>query len=174
MYRTNGDEVTLDQLGIKLFPQTWIADRTGMVVKTFAGENNNWRLWKSYVEDVAKVAWNAKVLAPADRLGWAGGEYVGGSVGEGGTVATDRRVKITVEPGGADGQAKIVVQWIPTGASPAVLKVVSAIPDAVTLAGNFQSGNSMRAVVTPSGITGVFQTGTRTSLARIEFKKAAA
>ncbi|MBI3503825.1 MAG: TlpA family protein disulfide reductase [Proteobacteria bacterium] len=174
MYRTSGETVTLNQLGIVLYPQTWIVDRTGLVVKTFAGENRNWRWWKTYVEDAAKKPWDGRTIAPADRLGWAAGDYAGGFVGADGAVASDRRIKITVEPGGADGQAKIAAQWIPAGAVPGALRAVAATPEAITLAGNFQSGNSLRVVVTPAGIAGVYQTGTKPSLTRLALKKAAA
>jgi thiol-disulfide isomerase/thioredoxin len=166
MYRTDGVPVSLNDLGIKLYPQTWIADRTGLVVKFFAGENSNWRLWKSYVEDAAKKPWDGKLLAPAAGLGWAPGIYA--------AADRDQRIKITVEPGGPDGQAKIAAQWLPPGAPPGALKAVWATPEAVTLSGNFQSGNSLRVVATPAGLTGVYQTGTKTSLTKIEMKKTAA
>lgn len=165
MFRTDGAAVTLDGLGIKLYPQTWIVDRTGLVVKFFAGENRNWRWWKSYVEDEAKKPWNGRFLAPADSLGWATGVY---AADEG-----ERRIKITVEPGGPDGQAKIAAQWLVPGAGPGALKAVWATPDAITLSGNFQSGNALRAVATREGLTGAYQTGTKTNLARFEMKKAA-
>ena len=166
MYRTNGATVTLDGLGIKLYPQTWIADRTGLVVKSFAGENSNWRWWKTFIEDTAKKPWDGKLLAPADKLGWAPGLYAADD--------RDQRIKIIVEPGGPEGQAKIAAQWLPPGAAPGALKAVWATQDAITLSGNFQSGNSLRAVATPTGLTGVYQTGTKTSLTKIEMKKTVA
>lgn len=170
MFRIDGTEVSLNDLGIRLYPQTWIVSRGGLIVKFFAGENRNWGWWKSFVEDEAKKPWDGKILAPADRLGWAGGEYVGGLVG----AADERRIRIAVEPGGPDGQAKIAAQWLAPNAGPGRLRAVWATPEAITLAANFESGNSLRAVATPAGIGGVYQTGTRTKLARIEMKKAAA
>jgi thiol-disulfide isomerase/thioredoxin len=170
MFRTDGTEVSLNDLGIRLYPQTWIVSRGGLIVKFFAGENRNWGWWQSYVEDEAKKPWDAKTLAPADRLGWASGEYAGGLVG----AADERRIRIVVEPGGPDGQAKIAAQWLVPNAGPGRLRAVWATPEAITLAGNFESGNSLRAVATPAGIGGVYQTGTRTKLVRIEMKKAAA
>ncbi len=166
MFRTDGTEVSLDGLGIKLYPQTWIVNRTGTVVKYFAGANPNWRWWKTYVEDEAKKPWDGKFLAPAAGLGWATGIY---KADEG-----ERRIKIAVEPGGPDGQAKIAAQWLPPGAAPGALKAAWATPEAITLSGNFQSGNALRAVATPQGLTGVYQTGTKTSLAKFEMKKTAA
>jgi len=170
MYRTDGTPVSLNDLGIKLYPQTWIVSRGGLIVKFFAGENSNWRWWKSYVVDEAKKPWDGKTLASADRLGWASGEYVGGFVG----ADAERRIRIVVEPGGPDGQAKISAQWLVPGAGPGALKAVWATPEAITLAGNFQPGNALRAVATPAGVSGAYQTGTKTSLARFEMKKAAA
>lgn len=169
MFRPDGSEVSLNDLGIRLYPQTWIVSRGGLIVKFFAGENRNWGWWQSFVEDEAKKPWDGKTLAPADRLGWASGDYVGGFAG-----AADRRIRIAVEPGGPDGQAKIAAQWLPPGGNPGPLKAVWATPEAITLAGNFQSGNALRAVATPSGLSGAYQTGAKPSLARFEMKKAAA
>jgi hypothetical protein len=167
--------VSLNQLGIMLYPQTWITDRAGFVLRSFSGENLNWRLWKSFVEDAPKKPWDGKTLAPAESLGWANGEYAGRLLGgDEGAADRSRRIRIRVEPGGPDGQAKIAAQWLPPGAPPGNLRAVVATADSITLAGDFSNGNSLRAVATREALGGVFQFGKRTTLDRIEMKKAAA